>query len=106
MTITGIIDRIGEPRTFVLPAATGGKRTMTAREITIRSGNNTFIADAYDRVAEYLDDPNVAESVPYIVELRFDERLVKTKDGNVFSQQQVTVVTVQPLYNFITPKAF
>ena len=31
MTITGIIDHVGQPRTFELPSATGGKKQMTAR---------------------------------------------------------------------------
>ena len=96
MTITGIIDRIGAPRTFEVPAATGGKKQMTAREITIVSGNNTFIADAYDGVASQFDG-QVEECDPVVAELRFDERTVKTKDANSFSQQQVMLLAIDCL---------
>ena len=105
MTITGIIDHVGEPRTFEVPTSTGGKKTMTAREILIQSGNNMFVADAYDSVAVQFDG-QIEEFDPVVAELRFDERLIKTKDGNSFSQQQVTLVAVQVCLNNHQPQAF
>ena len=106
MTITGIIDRIGEPRTFEVPTTTGSKKQMVAREIIIISGNNTFVADAYDSKADLFNGDYLRQSDPVIAELRFDERSIKSKDGCEFSQQQVTVVAVQPCFNNDNPKAF
>ena len=99
MTITGIILEVGDERTFEVPAATGGKKKMTAREIIIQSGNNIFVADAYDSVAHLFDDVRLTCRDAVIAELRFDEHTVKTKDGNFFYQQQVTLVAVQPAFN-------
>ena len=93
MTITGIVNYIGEPRTFEVPTVSGGKKTMTAREIHIKSGNNLFVADAYDSVAEDCEGATYMNEA-VIAELRFDERSIKTKDGNSFSQQQVTLVAI------------
>ena len=94
MTITGIISQVGEPRTFEVPAATGGKKKITTREIVIYSGNNCFVADAYDDYAAPFD--NIIKPHDAVVaELRFDAHTVNTKDGNTFLQQQATLTAVQ-----------
>ena len=98
MTITGIVLYIGTPRTFEVPTSNGGKKTMTAREIHIKSGNNTFIADAYDTVATDCEETTYLNEA-VVAELRFDERIIKTKDGNSFSQQQVTLVAIDWCYH-------
>jgi len=105
MTITGIVNYVGEPRTFEVPTVSGGKKTMTAREIHIKSGNNLFVADAYDSVAEDCEGATYMNEA-VIAELRFDERSIKTKDGNSFSQQQVTLLAVQVCLNNHQPQAF
>ena len=101
MTITGIVNYVGEPRTFEVPTVSGGKKTMTAREIHIKSGNNLFVADAYDSVAKDCEGATYMNEA-VVAELRFDERSIKTKDGNAFSQQNVTLNAI----NLINEKAF
>ena len=102
MTITGIITHVGAPREFEVPSAQGGKKKMTAVEITLQSGNNTFIVDAYDNLVKYINDNGIRENDAVVAELRFDIRSIKTKDGNAFSQQNVTLNAI----NLINEKAF
>jgi len=99
MTITGIISNVGAPRTFEVPTTQGGKKTMTARDITIVSGNNTFVCDAYEDNAAMFDS-QIASGAAVVAALRFDVRSVKTSTGSSFLQQQVTLAGVQ----FIGPQ--
>ena len=102
MTITAIITHVGAPREFEVPSAQGGKKKMTAVEITLQSGNNTFIVDAYDNLVKYINDNGIRQNDAVVAELRFDIRSIKTKDGNAFSQQNVTLNAI----NLINEKAF
>ena len=102
MTITGIITHVGAPREFEVPSAQGGKKKMTAVEITLQSGNNTFVVDAYDNLVKYINDNGIRQNDAVVAELRFDIRSIKTKDGNSFSQQNVTLNAI----NLINEKAF
>jgi len=96
MTITGIISNVGAPRTFEVPTTQGGKKTMTARDITIQDLrlNNTFVCDAYEDNAAMFDSQITTGAVVVAV-LCFDVRTVKTSTGSSFLQQQVTLAGVQ-----------
>ena len=97
MTITAIIKEVGETRSFEVPTNMGGKKTMTACEVQLVSGNNVFYADAYDQVCQRLQNAQFGE-FPAVCELRFDGRKYKTQDGIERHQQSVTLVTFHNLH--------
>ena len=80
MTITGIITHVGAPREFEVPSAQGGKK----------------------KLVKYINDNGIRQNDAVVAELRFDIRSIKTKDGNSFSQQNVTLNAI----NLINEKAF
>ena len=96
MTITGIILRVGEARTFTKDGGSYGSREGKAVEMEIQSGVNTFVGEAYDNVADEAIK-QLAKGDAVVMEAVFSLRNAKRQDGSTFANQRVSFTAFQKL---------
>ena len=94
MTLTAIITRKGEPRTFEQRGTNGLTRTCTAIEVELESGTNRFIAEAYDDVCNNIQQHALTGDAA-ICELAFSTREQQTREGRTFIAQRVVVTALR-----------
>ena len=102
MLVPAIIKALSDARDFEYTDMKGVKKQMTAVDVVLKSGNDEFVATAFDEPAKQLNSVAVVGDVA-LFDLRFTTRTKKREDGGNYTVQAVTVNTVDVIWQSNKP---